>query len=144
MWKQRVGFAKLAIQHRYTIVPCCTVGTEDMLSILQDIPLGWFRKDMSLPIIKPPPPNKLQKVYIWFGEPIPTGKYNGEADKYAEEVRDLTRDSILKGIAEMQERQKNDPERYLRNKVAAQIRSLQEQLTSQFYDKLGGVYETNK
>jgi len=141
LWKERTGFAKLAISHNYTIIPCCTVGTEDMLGILQDVPVGWFRKDFSIPIITPPPPNKVQKIYIWFGDPISTEKYGKNTDqKNAEELRDVTRDAILRGISEMQERQKQDPERFFREKVAGQIKHLQEQLAKQFYDKLDVLY----
>ena len=34
----------MAIKHGYTLVPCCGVGTEDMLETLVDIPAGWLRK----------------------------------------------------------------------------------------------------
>src|ERR1700756_351988 len=36
MWKERLGFAKLAIEHGYPIVPFAAVGGEEMLDVLID------------------------------------------------------------------------------------------------------------
>ena len=62
LWKDRLGFARMAIKHAYTIIPCCAVGSEDLLEIVQDIPVEWLRAGHSIPVIKPPSPNQLQKV----------------------------------------------------------------------------------
>eukprot|EP00404_Azadinium_spinosum_P062316 CAMPEP_0180712056 /NCGR_PEP_ID=MMETSP1038_2-20121128/11176_1 /TAXON_ID=632150 /ORGANISM="Azadinium spinosum, Strain 3D9" /LENGTH=248 /DNA_ID=CAMNT_0022744311 /DNA_START=83 /DNA_END=827 /DNA_ORIENTATION=- len=40
MWKERLGFARMAIKNQYHILPCACVGTEDMLDILMDVPMG--------------------------------------------------------------------------------------------------------
>jgi len=114
MWKQRVGFARMAIKHGYPIVPCASVGTEDMMDKLFDVNLEFARKGLKCPgvVILP---HKLQKVYFWFGEPIPTAQYNGDwqNDDYAKEVRDKAKASVEAGIRELQDRQTNDPNRFL-------------------------------
>jgi 1-acyl-sn-glycerol-3-phosphate acyltransferase len=115
MWKQRTGFARMAIKHGYPIIPCCSVGTEDMIDRLFDIDLGFFRRGMKVPVIAPILPHRLQKVYFWVGEPIPTVQYKGEwtNDEYANEVRDNVKAAIEAGIKEMQIVQAKDPNRYL-------------------------------
>ena len=56
--------------------------------------------------------------------PISTNQYNGEYsnDDYAREVRDKIKSAIEDGIRELQEKQKNDPGRYLVNRYASKIR----------------------
>jgi 1-acyl-sn-glycerol-3-phosphate acyltransferase len=115
LWKDRLGFARMAIKHGYPILPTCAVGTEDMLDIVADLPVGFVRKGLSVPIIGPIWPSRLQRVYIWFGEPIPTAQYNGdfENDEFAREVRDKARAAVLGGIHMLQGRQAEDPDRFL-------------------------------
>ena len=65
MWKERLGFARMAIKHRYPIIPCAAVGTEDMMETILDIPVEFARKGQYIPIALPN--GKVQKVYFWFG-----------------------------------------------------------------------------
>jgi 1-acyl-sn-glycerol-3-phosphate acyltransferase len=37
MWKERIGFARLAIEHRYPVVPFAAVGAEEMLDVVVDV-----------------------------------------------------------------------------------------------------------
>lgn len=122
MWKQRVGFARCAIKHGYPIIPCACVGTEDMfINTPLNIPTPY--KGLVIPI-SVTTPCRVQKVYIWFGEPISTKQYNGEFtnDGFAREVRDKTKAAIEAGIQELQEKQTADPERYLVDQCTAKIR----------------------
>lgn len=118
MWKERLGFARMAIKHGYPIVPCCSVGTEDMMDTIIDIPVGFLRKDLQIPIISPI--LRLQKVYFWFGEPIPTDQYKGDYmnDEFAREVRDKVKTAIESGIQELKKKQENDPNRFLLDHAA--------------------------
>ena len=61
-WKDRRGFARMAIKHGYAIVPCCCVGSEDFLEIAHDVDMGWVRRGLSIPLIKPDI-RKMQKLY---------------------------------------------------------------------------------
>ena len=124
LWKQRLGFARMAIKHGYPLVPCAAVGTEDMLSIVADLPVGFVRKELSLPLAAPPSPARIQKIYFWFGEPIPTAQFGGDwqNDAFAIEVRDRTRAAVESGIAILLEKQETDPDRFLMERFGARVR----------------------
>mmetsp|Transcript_8695 Transcript_8695/g.15978 ORF Transcript_8695/g.15978 Transcript_8695/m.15978 type:complete len:423 (-) Transcript_8695:333-1601(-) len=123
LWKERLGFARLAIKHGYPILPCAAVGTEDMLDTLMDIPLDFARKGLSCPVVMTHP-GKVQKIYFWFGKPISTKQYKGDFsnDDFAREVRDKAKAAIEGGIKELQERQANDPERFLMDEYTAWLK----------------------
>lgn len=129
MWKERLGFARMAIKNRYPILPCACVGTEDMLDILFDLPLSFLKGISPVSALPVAAPNSLQKIYFWFGKPIPTEKYQGDAEntEFAKELRDMTKAAIESGIKEMQAKQAEDPDRYLMARVAKDIRSAQSQ-----------------
>ena len=139
MWKERLGFARMAIKNRYPIMPCACVGPEDMLDILFDLPMNFLQTSIStLPVAAP---NSLQKLYFWFGEPIATEKYQGEAEnkEFAKELRDKTREAVERGIRELQERQETDPDRFLMDRVAKDIRGAQLQAKDLFNSLLGSI-----
>ena len=122
MWKQRLGFARLAIKHGYPIIPTACVGTEDMFDTIGNIPTGF--KGMVVPI-SVTTPCRIQKIYMWFGNPIPTTQYNGDYtnDDYAKEVRDLTKAAVEQEIRDLQAKQSVDPERYMVDQYATKIRN---------------------
>ena len=124
LWKDRLGFARMAIKHGYPIIPCAAVGTEDMLDIMCDIPIDFVRKDLSLPVISLNPKN-LQKIYFWFGTPITTSQYNGDYtnDTYAKQVRDQVKAAVEFGIEQMKLKQQNDPNRYYKHQFANKLMS---------------------
>ena len=97
----------MAIKHGYPIVPCAAVGTQDMFDVIGDIPVDFVRKGLSIPIPGPVSPSRLQKVYFWFGEPIPTAHYKGDFknDAFAKEVRDKAKAAVELGIRQMKKKQ---------------------------------------
>jgi len=134
IWKERLGFARAAIKNKYSIMPCAAVGTEDMLDIVLDVPAPFLPKSIeSVPMVAP---NSLQKVYFWFGEPISTEQYCGDADntEFATEVRDRTKAAIEAGIKELQGRQATDPERFLRGRVEKQIQEKTKEMTEKLVE----------
>lgn len=103
IWKQRAGFARLAIEHGYDIIPFGSVGPDESYKILLDandiLRPGW-RHDLAertgfLKLTRngdfvPPiaaglagtPIPKPQRYYFGFGERIPTAHLQGlEGDK---------------------------------------------------------------
>lgn len=66
------------LRNRYPILPCACVGTEDMLDILFDLPLNFLKGVSPISALPVAAPNSLQKIYFWFGDPIPTEKYQGD------------------------------------------------------------------
>jgi 1-acyl-sn-glycerol-3-phosphate acyltransferase len=112
-WKNRKGFARLAIKHQYTIIPCAVVSSDEMLTNLHELPSGWIRKDLPVGQKSFGEKSKFEKVYIWFGQPISTDQFSNGTEKDIEELRDLTRSSIREGIMEMKSRQDKDTERVI-------------------------------
>ncbi|KAI8612919.1 hypothetical protein BC830DRAFT_1134633, partial [Chytriomyces sp. MP71] len=94
VWKDRVGFVKLALEHGYTIIPFGIVGFEDMVRIAFSLPVDFFFRligdkrgrqdawgenahstskrapfpDMRLPVVYPW--LRLQRSYLVIGDPI--------------------------------------------------------------------------
>lgn len=113
MWKERLGFARLAIEHSYPILPFAAVGAEEMLDVVIDDTNPVYAKLATAikrltglpvpPIVKgigPTPIPRPQRLYFWFGEPIRTRRWAGlEEDVKAQRaVRDQVKDAIESGI----------------------------------------------
>ena len=141
LWKERLGFARMAIKNRYPILPCACVGNEDMLDILFDLPVNFLAGATSITSLPVAAPNSLQKIYFWFGEPISTEKYDGDADntEFAKELRDKTKAAVEAGIKELQARQAEDPDRFLMDRIAKDIRSAQTQARDLLKSLLGSI-----
>ena len=135
VWKNRMGFARLSIQHGYPIVPFASVGSEDALDVVVDAdspllaptrliiekllgtPDAWpvVRGIGLTPIPRP------ERQYYWFGEPVETtgvtGRHSEEASQEASQeavvrhVRENTKVAIEKGIEFLLGERDNDPNR---------------------------------
>ena len=94
VWKNRVGFARLAINYGYPIIPFASVGADDAVDIVLDAdnpllaPERLFVEKVlgspdSWPIwrgIGPTPIPRPKRQYYWFGEPIDTTSVRGCQD----------------------------------------------------------------
>lgn len=127
LWKERMGFARLAIEHDCTIVPFASVGVEDAYDIVYDAddlkatPIGGvltrlgIRDDALMPLARGvglsllPRPNRL---YFRIAEPIATTEYGGDFRDPASLVhlRDRTHDAVEGAIAALRAEQGADPE----------------------------------
>ncbi len=136
IWKERIGFARLAIQHRVPIVPFASVGVEDMFEIVVDAedilrsPAGdllralgiteqpWFRHGEILPPIARGrglgPLPRLERQYFLFGNPIHTERYRGrhEDREACFALRYEVQTAVQRQIAQLLELRSADPERY--------------------------------
>jgi hypothetical protein len=63
MWKERLGLARMVINHAYFIVPCSSVGVGDMLDIVADIDVSCIREELYFSIVSLICPRRLQKVH---------------------------------------------------------------------------------
>lgn len=98
-WKTRTGFARMAIEQQYPIIPVAALGADDALDVVYDAydymrnPLGrWLlnkpainRKtrggDMLMPIARglgPTPIPRPEKFYFAFGQPILPDAFVGQ------------------------------------------------------------------
>ncbi len=135
VWKNRLGFARMAIQHGCTIVPFSSLGPEELFDILVDgdellaTPMGavaralGMREDFMLPIVAPR--RRLERFYFPFAEPIETRQYRGNADDAAcWQVRDQTAYAIEQGLDTLVKLRAKDPDRHLRARLERQVPAL--------------------
>jgi 1-acyl-sn-glycerol-3-phosphate acyltransferase len=132
VWKERLGFVRLALQHNYDIIPVGVVGGDEMFNFIADSDdfletglgktldsKGVFNKylrgrDELPPLVRGiglsmlPKPHRL---FVAYGKPIRLSDHvKADADKKALlKARDLVSTAILDLIAQGIEARKNDP-----------------------------------
>ncbi len=130
-WKQRTGFAKIAIEHQYPIIPFASLGADDMFDIIYDaedfMASRWGKAllknkavakflrdgDIFMPVTKGMLGTRLprpQRFYFMFGKPIDTTRWAGRADEKEVqwELRRETQAAIESMIAQMKIIRAND------------------------------------
>lgn len=128
-WTGRFGFARIAVENAYPIVPVGLVGGDDVFKSLvaRDSALGRLsqsvstklsgRSDMAMPLVRgigltaiPRP----QRMYLRFGDPIDTAKPDGMAtDEWVPQVRDSTQRSLETILVDLLTIRAHDPFREL-------------------------------
>jgi 1-acyl-sn-glycerol-3-phosphate acyltransferase len=128
LWRERIGFARLAIEQGYPIVPFAAVGAEEMLNVIVDrsTPIygqlsRLYERLMGFPT--PPivrgvgvtPIPRAERLYFWFGEPIDTSSMGCRYDDTAaaRALRDEVKHAILTGIQYLRDERDQDPDRGL-------------------------------
>lgn len=131
-WKERIGFARLAIEHDYPVVPFAAVGVEDMFTVLADerTPIlsqasRLTRRLVGMPI----PPLSVgfgpmiprpERMYFWFGEAIDAAAFAAGGERGARRLRDETRTAIESGIRLLRAEREADPHRRVGARVLRQ------------------------
>jgi hypothetical protein len=133
IWKNRTGFARMAIRHGYPILPFASVGAEDAYDIWLDAndimnsPIGrllasneWANGMIRGGEAIPPlarglglsPLPRPERFYFGFQPPIDTTCYGGRDDDEGAvyDLRDRVRDAIRDEIAHLQEFRRTDNE----------------------------------
>jgi 1-acyl-sn-glycerol-3-phosphate acyltransferase len=128
LWKERLGFARLAIEHGYPIVPFAAVGAEEMYDVIADDNTRGYGQVSALmkrlvgiplpPLTRGHGPTLLprpERLYFWFGDPLDTRRFDGRAedDAAARTLRDEVRAAVEAGLAELHDLRNHDPERGL-------------------------------
>lgn len=140
IWKERTGFARMAIEHGYPITPFASVGPEECYDILVDAndvmksPIGKFLDrtgitkkflrdgEVIFPIARglgftmiPRP----ERFYFWIGQPIDTRRFAGKHDDKEAllAIREETRAAVEGGIAKLLSIREKDPGRTLLGSV---------------------------
>jgi 1-acyl-sn-glycerol-3-phosphate acyltransferase len=128
LWRERIGFARLAIEQGYPIVPVAAVGAEEMLDVIvdRDTPVyGRFAHVYEKVLGFPTPPivrglgvtpiPRPERLYFWFGEPIDTTRFGSSFDDMsaARALRDEVKGAIVAGIQFLREQRDQDPNRTL-------------------------------
>lgn len=130
IWKERIGFAKLAIERRYPIVPFAAVGAEEMLDVIVDENNPIYARIAAavlavtgfpiFPVVRGLGPTMIprpERLYFWFGEPIDSGRFVGDGDEGARALRDEVRAAVEGGIAFLQAEREADPDRGLMRRL---------------------------
>lgn len=141
IWKERIGFARMAIEHGVPIVPFASVGVDDMFEILADAndlmssPVGallerlgvtkqpWFRGGEMIPPLSwgsgPAGLPRLERQYFHFSAPIDVTRYAGlhEDRDACFALREEVQLAIERGIGALLEQRDQDPERYLAQRL---------------------------
>jgi 1-acyl-sn-glycerol-3-phosphate acyltransferase len=128
-WEGRSGFARVAIESDYPIVPVGLVGGDDVYQSLFARDSRWGRlnlslseqlsgrADMAMPLVRGVGPTLIprpQRMYLAFGEPISTIRPAcTNAATWLDTVRDNTRDSLESILADLQMVRADDPFRKL-------------------------------
>jgi 1-acyl-sn-glycerol-3-phosphate acyltransferase len=116
IWKERLGFARLAIESGCPIVPFAAVGAEESFDIVLDADHPWLtparlaveslggRWELAPPLVRgigPTPLPRPQRYYFSFGAPIGTTRWHGRHDSEtaARELRDQVRSSVEDQLA---------------------------------------------
>jgi len=128
LWKERLGFARLAIEFGCPIVPFAAVGAEEMYHVVVDsrTPVAaqvsaLMRRLVGLPLpplvrgVGPTLLPRPERLYFWFGNPIDTARYGGAGndDAAVRNVRDEVRAAVEEGIRTLRVEREHDPHRGL-------------------------------
>jgi 1-acyl-sn-glycerol-3-phosphate acyltransferase len=129
MWKGRNGFARLAVENDYPIVPVALVGGDDVYHVLTSSDGRWARmtrplatrltgdSNMTMPLMRGIGPTMVprpQRMYLRFGEPIDTTRpKRAVAEKWTETVRDRVKSELETDLAALLEIRSEDPYRQL-------------------------------
>lgn len=128
LWKERLGFARLAIEFGYPVVPFAAVGAEEMLDVVADRDTPGYAQLSALtkrlvgmklpPIVRgigATPLPRPERLYFWFGERIDTRRFGSdpEADTAARALRDEVRGAVEGGIELLLAQRERDPGRGL-------------------------------
>jgi 1-acyl-sn-glycerol-3-phosphate acyltransferase len=128
-WRGRSGFARIAAENDYPIVPVGLVGGDDVYKSLvtRDSALGRLSRtistrltgdaDMAMPLMRGIGPTLVprpQRMYLGFGAPIDTTKpESGSTDDWVESVRQSTKQSLEAMLSELLAIRADDPFREL-------------------------------
>jgi 1-acyl-sn-glycerol-3-phosphate acyltransferase len=128
LWKERLGFARLAIEFGYPIVPFAAVGADDMYDVVadRDTPVvGQVSNVLKRLVGVPLPPlvrgagptllPRPERLYFGFGEPIDTTRFDGrqDDDDAARALRDEVRAAVEHGLDALLAERAVDPQRSL-------------------------------
>jgi hypothetical protein len=115
IWKDRLGFARMAVEHRCRIVPFAALGADDFFDIVYDAddimasPIGsvmksvGMRTDLLFPVVRgwgPTPIPRIQQLYFGLRPVIDPADFGTDPtdEQVLRDVRDATRQAILEGL----------------------------------------------
>ena len=137
-WKNRTGFARMAIQNGCTVVPFSTVGADDCYDILWDnrdmqssrigqklVQLSGLKPEEFPPLLKGWGPTlipKPQKMYFRFHEPIDASAFQGmDPDDGAWALRQQVEHTVNEGLSDLLARRQAHGQDSLTRRLARRL-----------------------
>jgi 1-acyl-sn-glycerol-3-phosphate acyltransferase len=130
VWRERIGFARLALQFGYPLVPFSMIGVDEMWDVVADADHALYAParalakrldidpEMLFPIVRglgPTPLPRPQRIYGRIAEPIDATRFGSawEDAAGAAALRDEVREAVAGGIEDLQRERTEDPARRL-------------------------------
>jgi 1-acyl-sn-glycerol-3-phosphate acyltransferase len=130
VWRERIGFARLAIEHGYAVVPFAMIGVDDMWDVVVDSgdPLyaparalarrAGVDPELLFPLVRglgPTPLPRPQRIYGRIGAPIDARAFGSSWDDAAgaAALRDEVKAEVRAGIDALEAERERDPGRRL-------------------------------
>jgi 1-acyl-sn-glycerol-3-phosphate acyltransferase len=143
IWGDRMGFARMAIECGYPIIPVASVGADDCWDILFDgddlmnSPLKPLierfnpRSDLLPPVLRGVGPTAIprpERFYFHFGELIETdserSREKAEDAMATRTLCDVTRWAIEDGIVQLLKKRELDSDRHLGSRIGRELRRI--------------------
>ncbi len=128
-WQGRTGFARIAVENGYPIVPVGLVGGDDVYRSITSRDSAWGRfsqavssrfsgrQDMAMPLMRGIGPTLIprpERMYLRFGTPIDTTTPVGiDASAWADEVKRRTQTALEQILDDLLSLRETDPYRSL-------------------------------
>jgi 1-acyl-sn-glycerol-3-phosphate acyltransferase len=137
VWRERIGFARLALEHGYPVVPLAMVGADDMWDVVADADDAIYAPARALarradidpellpPLVRglgPTPLPRPQRIYARIGTPI-DARVHGSSwsdSAGAEALRDAVRDRVAEGVDQLLAEREGDAARRLLPRLSGQ------------------------
>lgn len=130
VWRERIGFARLALESGYAVVPFSMIGVDDMWDVVVDANDALYAPARALarrididpellfPVVRglgPTPLPRPQRIYGRIARPIDARAFGSSWDdtQGARALRDEVRAAVAAGIATLQAERRRDSARKL-------------------------------
>jgi 1-acyl-sn-glycerol-3-phosphate acyltransferase len=137
VWRERIGFARLALEFGYPVVPFAMIGVDDMWDVVADADDAIYAPARALaarmdvdpeilfPVVRglgPTPLPRPQRIYARLRAPVQASAFGSGWDDTvgAAALRDAVRESVATGIEELIEERESDPARRLIPRIAGE------------------------
>jgi 1-acyl-sn-glycerol-3-phosphate acyltransferase len=141
VWRERIGFARLALEFGYPVVPFSMIGVDDMWDVVVDADDALYAPARALarrldvdpellfPVVRglgPTPLPRPQRIYGRLAEQIDARQFGSSWDDAdaARALRDEVKRAVRRGIEDLRAERRRDPARKLGPRLRGEVRRL--------------------